>query len=63
MITGTRRIRGTVEYSFDLPMNAREINDAIWQVNAELKDVRADDVYHVKSDGESLIFYWEGGTE
>lgn len=59
MITGMKKETKIVEYHFDLPMNAREIGDAIYQVDLHLGTRVFDDDYRVKSDGESLIFYWE----
>lgn len=58
MITERHVTRKTEEYHFDLPLNAREIGDAIWLVD-KAKTPAHDDSYMVRSDGESLIFYWE----
>lgn len=63
MISSLKRVRKTIEYVFDLPMDAREIEDAIRQVENEFPYNSYDDRYRIKSDGESLIFYWEGGAE
>lgn len=59
MITPGKFERTTVEWKFELPLDAREINDAIIQVEREFTGWEFDDRYKVTSDGEYLIFSWE----
>lgn len=63
MITGTIEQIYFTEYRFELPLNARELTDAIYLVNKSLGQYlnrsNTDDAYSVKSDGEMLIFYWK----
>jgi hypothetical protein len=61
VITGERVEKTRVEYHFDFPLDARELADAIHTVEAEdvHREAYNDDRYFVKSDGETLIFYWE----
>lgn len=58
MITPHKQERLAHEWHYELPMDARQINDAIMQVELELDGCSWDDRYHVRSDGDSLIFYW-----
>lgn len=58
MITGTKRVRSTIEYVFELPMTARDIADALFMVDKK-HSTSWDNRYHVRTDGENLIFYWE----
>jgi hypothetical protein len=55
MITGTRVERTVEEWHFTLPLNARDINDAIYTVNTNWAGGYDDD-FIVTSDGDELIF-------
>lgn len=59
MITPGKFERTTVEWKFELPLDAREISDALIQVERQFTDFEFDDRYKVTSDGTYLIFSWE----
>ena len=49
------------EWSFDLPMTARDMADAIHQANAKMKGegIDCDDSYMIVSDGETLFIRFQ----
>lgn len=58
MITPGKFERTTIEWKFELPLDAREISDAVYLVENEVTE-DYDDRFKVTSDGTYLIFSWE----
>jgi len=59
MITPVKRVRAIDEWSYKLPISAKDLYDAVISVENVHNGNSYDDRYYVKSDGESLTFYWE----